>query len=194
MTITSTLLIHLAHSQTSKFSLKAGKQTVRELSRKTPDSLGANLLTVSTALRAYRNRHLGTLMRCCEAWEPVGECFGQISLECIDFQRLSQIIANLTRENLVEREAEITNHPWTQTEKDNALARCRVEQRVWCAKKPMLYLHAVTDDDGHLLENEYESGRRLCEWWGPFFRARAEGPLACMVFFAAGCIFAFSAS
>ena len=54
---------------------KARRRTVRELLRKTPDSLGAKLLTASTAIRAYRNRHLGTLMRCCEAWEPVGKCF-----------------------------------------------------------------------------------------------------------------------
>ena len=46
---------------------KGKKQTVRELSRKTPDSTGAKLFIASTALRAYRNRHLGTLMRCCEA-------------------------------------------------------------------------------------------------------------------------------
>ena len=52
---------------------KAKRQTVRELSRKAPDSLGAKLLTASTALRAYRKEHLGTLMRCCEAWEPVGK-------------------------------------------------------------------------------------------------------------------------
>ena len=44
---------------------KAQKQTIRELSRKTPDSIGAKLLVASTALRAYRNRHLGTFMRCC---------------------------------------------------------------------------------------------------------------------------------
>ena len=54
---------------------KAEKQTVRELSRKTPDSLGAKLLIASTALRACRNRHLWTLMRCCEAWKPIGNCF-----------------------------------------------------------------------------------------------------------------------
>ena len=155
---------------------KAKKQTVRELSRKTPDSLGAKLLIASTALRAYRNRHLGTLMRCCEAWKPVGKCFDPISLECIDFQRLSQIIANLTRENLAEREAEITNLPWTQTEKDNALARCRIGLRAWRVKKPMLCLNAVTDEDGHPLENEDESGRRLCEYWGSTFQARVEGP------------------
>ena len=68
-------------------------------------------------------------MRCCDAWKPVGKCFDPISLECIDFQRLSQIIANLTRENLAEREAEIRNLLWTQTEKDNALAKCRLGQQ-----------------------------------------------------------------
>ena len=36
--------------------------------------------------------------------------------------------------------------------------------------------HAVTDDDGHPLENEDESGRRLCEYWSSTFQARAEGP------------------
>ena len=38
----------------------------------------------------------------------------------------------------------------------------------------MLCLHAVTDEDGHPLENEDESGRRLCEHWGTIFEARIE--------------------
>ena len=96
---------------------KARTRTVRELSRKTPDSLGAKLLTASTALRAFRNRHLGTLVRCCEAWEPVGKCFDPISFESIDFHGLSQIFASLTRESLAEREAEIGNLSWTRAEK-----------------------------------------------------------------------------
>ena len=133
---------------------KAKKQTIRELSRKTPDSIGAKLLIASIALRPYRNRHLGTLMRCCEAWKTIEKCFDPISFECVDFQRLSQIIANLTRENLAEREAEITNLPWTHTEKDNALASCRIGQRAWRIKKPVLCQSAVTDEEGHLLENE----------------------------------------
>ena len=108
--------------------------------------------------------------------EPVGKCFDPISFECVDFQRLSQIIANLTREHLAEREAEITNLPWTQTEKDNALARCRVGHRAWCAKIPVLCLNVVTDEDGHPLENEDESGRRHCECWGSIIQARVEGP------------------
>ena len=52
-------------------------------------------------------------MRCCEAWKLVEDCFDTFSFECIDFQRLSQIIASLSRENLEAREAEITNFLWT---------------------------------------------------------------------------------
>ena len=77
---------------------KARQRTVHELPRKAPRSLGAKFLTASTALRACRNRHLGTLMRCCEAWEPVGKCFDPNSFRCIDFHGLSQIIASITRE------------------------------------------------------------------------------------------------
>ena len=40
----------------------------------------------------------------------------------------------------------------------------------------MLCLHAVTDEDGHPLENEDESGRRYCEYWGSIFQVRVEGP------------------
>ena len=52
------------------FLERANKQTVRELSRKTPDSLGAKLLIASSALRAYRNRPLGdahAMLLCMEA-------------------------------------------------------------------------------------------------------------------------------
>ena len=139
MTITSTLPTHLAHDR--KIILeKAKRHTVREPSRKTPDSLGAKPLTASTALRAYRNWHLGTLMRCCETWEPVAKCYDPISFECIDFHVLSQISASLTRENLAEREAEIGNLPWTQTEKDNALAKCMQTwtPRLACQETDML--------------------------------------------------------
>ena len=58
------------------FCAKAKKHTFPELERKTPDSIGAKLVIASTALRAKRNRHLGDLMRCCEAWEPGDwQCF-----------------------------------------------------------------------------------------------------------------------
>ena len=39
----------------------------------------------------------------------------------------------------------------------------------------MLCLHAVTDQDGDPLENEDESGMRLCEYWRTIFQARIEG-------------------
>ena len=81
------LPIRLAHLQSSKLFLKkVKKQTIRELSRKTPDSIGAKLLLASTALRAYRNRHLGTLMRCCETWKPTEDRFDPSSFECVDFR------------------------------------------------------------------------------------------------------------
>ena len=155
---------------------QAKQQTFREIERKTPDCASAKLVIASTALRAYKHRHLKALMRCCEAWEPVGKCFEPISLECTDFQKLCHTSANLTLENLTEREEEIANLPWTQAEKDKALARCRSGQRAWRAKKPMLCLHAVTDEDAHCLEDEDESGWRLCEYWGTIFQARGEGP------------------
>ena len=94
---------------------KAGKWAVHELLRETPGSQGAKLLTSSTALRTYRNRHLGTLMHCFEAWELVGKCIDQCSFECIDFHGLTQMIARLTRERITEREAEIRNLPCPQT-------------------------------------------------------------------------------
>ena len=137
---------------------------------KTPGCLGFKLLIASTAFRAYRNRHLGTLMHCCEDWEPVGNCFDQCSFECVDFHGLSQIIASLTRERIAEREAEILNFPWTQTEKE-----CRLGLRAWRTKKPTLCLHSVTDEDGHSLENEDEAGMRISTYWGKIFGARVEG-------------------
>ena len=70
-------------------------KTKRELSKQTPDCIGAKLLITSTSLRAYRNRHLGTLMRCCEAWKPVEDCIDTLSFECIDFQRRGQILLAL---------------------------------------------------------------------------------------------------
>ena len=42
-------------------------------------------------------------------------------------------------------------------------------------KKIILFLHAVSDEDGHPLENEGGSGRRLCEYRSTIFQARIEG-------------------
>ena len=40
----------------------------------------------------------------------------------------------------------------------------------------MLSLSAVTDEEGHPLDNEDDSGRSLREYWGTIFQAREEGP------------------
>ena len=40
----------------------------------------------------------------------------------------------------------------------------------------MLPLSAVTDVEGHPLENEDESGRRVCDYWRTIFQACEEAP------------------
>ena len=54
-------------------------------------------------------------------------------LECVDFQRLSQNLFDPYSRRLVQREAEIRNLPWTETEKDNALTKCKHGLRAWHA-------------------------------------------------------------
>ena len=122
-----------ARSQISKLSLKRpiGRLFVTSHARHLEQGYRPPLLRYELT----ENRHLGTLMRCCEAWEPVGTCFDPISFECTDFEGLSQIIASLTRESLAEREAETWNLPWTQTEKDNALAKCRLGLRAFACQE-----------------------------------------------------------
>ena len=68
------------------------------------------------------------------------------------------------------------NLPWTQTEKDNARAKCRLGLRAWRAKKPMLCLHAVTDEDGNPLENEdFIQAEGCVNFEVRFLRPRVEG-------------------
>ena len=40
----------------------------------------------------------------------------------------------------------------------------------------MLCRSVVTEEEDHPLEEEDESGRRFCEYWGTIFQARVEGP------------------
>ena len=86
------------------------------------------------------------------------------------FQRLSQIFASLTRET------EVSALPWTRTEKTLLWLDVKNGQRAWRNNKPVLTLNAITDEEGHPLENEDDSGRRLCEYWRTIFQARQEGP------------------
>ena len=75
--------------------------------------------------------------------EIVEKCFGPISFECVDFQRLSQISAKLTRENLAEREAEITNLPWTQKKTMRLLDAPGVSKNQCFAKAVSLMKRAI---------------------------------------------------
>ena len=36
--------------------------------------------------RAYRTKLLATLVRCCETWELVGQCFDNVTFECTNFR------------------------------------------------------------------------------------------------------------
>ena len=44
------------------------------------------------------------------------------------------------------------------------------------ATRNLCSLSAVTDEEGHSLENEDESGIRHCEYWRTIFLAREESP------------------
>ena len=111
---------------------KGRKQTRNELLRATPGTLGARPLIASTALRAHRNRHLGTLMHCCEAWEPVGKCFDQCSFGCTNFHGFSQIIVSLTRErNEVERECSPCAHTSCTEGTAPSEPLGKVEEKTW---------------------------------------------------------------
>ena len=93
MTTTDSLLILLCAFAESKVLLhKAKKITKREPSRQAPDGIGVKLLITSTALRANRNRHLGTVMLSSEASKPIQDCFETSSFDCIDFQRLAKLL------------------------------------------------------------------------------------------------------
>ena len=108
-------------------------------------------------------------MRCCEAWEPVGQCFDSITFVRTKFRGFSQIVVRFTRVSIAQREEAVRDVPWTQIEKDKALAKCRRSQRAWCAKKPRLTLHAVTDEEGRCLNDADDSGARLCSYWAQVF-------------------------
>ena len=76
--------------------------------------------------------------------------------ECVDFHGLSQIIASLTRASIAEREAAAHNVPWTQTEKRQRLGQMQTQlaSMGFQGNRCSLCLHAVTDEEGHPLEDE----------------------------------------
>ena len=140
-----------------------GKNRARarsELLRATPTSHGAQLSMAATALRAYLDWHLVTPIRCCEALAPVF-IFSTLSPSSArTFTHEAQYLPD-SRGTIAEREDAICNLPWTQTEPEKALAKCRRSQRALCAKKPQPTHHAVTDDEDGPWEDADESGARL---------------------------------
>ena len=83
------LLIRLVRSQNSKFLLeKAKKLTIRELARKTPDSIGAKLLIASTASCVPTEIDiLGHLCDVVKHGSLCADCFDPISFECAYFEK-----------------------------------------------------------------------------------------------------------
>ena len=119
-------------------------QTSRSLctkpGRDTPTTHGVDLLSVVTAMWAYRNRHLSMRSRRCETWELVGQCFDKVTFEST---ALVQIVAGLTRGNIAQREDAVHSLLWSQIEKDMAHAKCWRSRHALSAKKRKLTLHAV---------------------------------------------------
>ena len=78
----------------------------------------------------------------------LGWYFVSFTFECFKFHWLNQLINNLTRDSIDEREDAILNLSWIQTEKDKESIKFRQSQRARCVKKSRLTLHADTDEDG----------------------------------------------
>ena len=107
---------------------------------------GQSKKITSTALRACRNRHLGTLMRCCEAWKTYWRLLWYIFLRVYWFPATQPDFcwAFLVK-TLKAREAEVSTLPWTQTEKDIALTRCGKGQRAYlCWPSVLLQMKRAT--------------------------------------------------
>ena len=172
------LPIHFAHSQSSKLFLKRPKSrlfvsshgrhpTAREQSSSSPPLhyVPAEIAILGRSCDVVKHRNLLKI------------ALSRSLLNVLTFQWLSQIIANLTSENLAEREAESTNLPWTQTEKNNEPATCRVGQRACRAKKPVSCLNAFTDEDCTPWKTKMNQEDGFVRIGGPFFKpaSRARG-------------------
>ena len=156
---------------------KFKKQTIRELSRKTLDSIGAKFLIVSTVLHAYKKK---------TSWDvramllrhggPVENCVDPISFECVDVRELCQIIANLIREHFAEREAENNESP-LDTDKERP---CTSQMQSWttclaCQKKlcfVSMLSRIKTVMSSLAWKTKMNQEGRLCECWRSIFQAR----------------------
>ena len=91
-------------------------------------------------------------------WDPAGRDFDSITFECIISHALGQITVNLTRGSMAEREDAIREFPLDSDRKKTK--HWPSVQRAWCAKKPLLTLHAITDEEGRPLDTADDSGAR----------------------------------
>ena len=128
--------------------------------------------TASTALRAYRNN------RSCDVARR-GNLLGNASTQSPLNVPTSAGSADhcCPHSGKPCRTGSRNREPPLDTDRER---QCYGKVQAWTSsmvrQEPMLCLHAVTDEDGHPLENEEESGRRLCDCWGTIFQVRAEGP------------------
>ena len=123
----------------SDFKLMIEKNTNQvhdEFLRNIADSYDTNLLIIATSVRAYRNRHLDTLIHWCPSWERVDKFFGWCPFEFIDFHELSQIIVSLTRERITEWKIEVHNM---------LLVKCKLILRVWDFQYSIICLHTIVE-------------------------------------------------
>ena len=112
---------------------KARKRTVHEFPRKTPSSLGAKLLIASPALRAFRNRHLGTLMHCCEVWEPVETCLTNAPSSASTSMDSSRLLRASHEKEFVATHAErvLSAPPDIEREHGIVCHSCKQQCSVW---------------------------------------------------------------
>ena len=97
---------------------KAKKLTVPGLSREDTCSIGAKLSIASAAVRSCRNRHFG---RSCDVVRHgilLKIALIRFLLNVLTSITLVRLFRILLAEDLAEREAEVKNLPWTQTEQD----------------------------------------------------------------------------
>ena len=99
MTTTDSLLTRSVRWLIFKILLhKAKRMTRRELSRQTPDCIGAKLFDHFWCFACLSK--IDILGHSCDAvrlGKPIEDCFDTLSFECIDSQRLGHIFASLTR-------------------------------------------------------------------------------------------------
>ena len=153
----SYLLAFCALAEFKVFLPKAKKITKFELSRQTPDCIGAKLVITPIALCAYRNRHFGTT---CGVVRH-GSLLKIASIRLPSSVLISRDPTKLLRIFLVSTLVHVKLRSPPSLGKDIALDRCRKGQIAWRDEKLVLTFSPVPDEEGHSKENEDDSGRRL---------------------------------